>query len=118
MISEPYTEYHSAVSPSQGPVYTEYILPGPTFACTCVIPSTVSSFGSQEIAFRSKKAARLNAAREAMQHLIAQGLTDSDGSLRGKKKAKLGTAIRIEANDLGARKNITYSQKVNGTPDD
>ena len=115
-MSEPCKEYHNAVSPSQGPVYTEYILPGPTFACTCAIPGTATSFGSKEIAFQSKKAARINAAREAMQHLIAQGVRESDGSLKIKKKAKLGTAIKIEANDLGASKNTTYSQRVNGMP--
>ena len=56
----------------------------------------------------------MNAARNAIQHLISQGLTDSDGSLKTKKKAKLGTAVKVESNGSGVRKSTTFSQKVNG----
>ena len=67
--------------------------------------------------FTNKKAARTNAAREAMQYIIAQGLTNPDGSLKNnKKKAKLGTAIKVEGTDSGSKKSTTYSQKVNGRP--
>lgn len=50
----------------------------------------------------------------AMQHIIAQGLTEPDGSLKTKKKAKLGTAVKVESNGSGVRKGVTFSQKVNG----
>lgn len=49
-----------------------------------------------------------------MQHLIAQGLTEPDGSLKNKKKAKLGTGVKVESNGSGVRKSATFSQKVNG----
>ena len=58
----------------------------------------------------------MNAAKEAMQHLIAQGLTNPDGSLKSKKKTKIGTAIKVEVNNLGTNKSTTYSQRVNGRP--
>ena len=55
-----------------------------------------------------------------MQNIIAQGLTNSDGSLKtNKKKAKLGTAIKVQGAhgaDSGAKKSTTYAQKVNGRP--
>lgn len=109
-------EYHNASSPTKGPVYTEYVLAGNSFACICQIPSHPTHFGDREIAFPSKKAARVNAAREAMQHIIAQGLTEPDGSLKSKKKVKLGTAVKVEGNGSGAKKSTSYSQKVNGKP--
>ena len=110
------TEFHNATSPSQGPVYTEYALPGTLFACTCQIPSHPTPFGSSHTAFPNKKAARANAAQEAMQHIISQGLTHSDGSLKTKKKAKVGTAIAINVEDNASvgLKIMTSSQKVNG----
>ena len=117
LIPECDAEYHNAVTPSEGPAYTEYILPGPNFACTCMIPGTPTPFGSKDFGFTNKKAARTNAAREAMQHIIAQGLTNSDGSLKNnKKKAKHGTAIKVVGTDSGAKKSTTYSQRVNGRP--
>ena len=117
LIPEYDTEYHNAITPSEGPAYTEYILPGPTFACICEIPGTPTIFGSKDNGFTNKKAARTNAAREAMQHIIAQGLTNSDGSLKSnKKKAKFGTAIKVQGTDSVAKKSTTYAQKVNGRP--
>ena len=107
-------EYHNASSPTRGAIYTEYALPGNSFACTCQIPSHPTPFGGSEIPFSTKKAARVNAARSAMQHLISQDLTEPDGSLKTKKKAKLGTAVRVESNGSGVRKSTTFSQKVNG----
>lgn len=95
-------------------MYTEYALPGTFFACTCQIPSHPTPFGSSQIAFPNKKAARTNAAQEAMQYIIAQGLTDSNGSLKTKKKTKMGTSVKIEDNGSGGLKSMTSSQKVNG----
>ena len=114
LTSEWETEFHDATSPSQGPVYNEYILPGPLFACTCHIPSHPTPFGSSHVAFPNKKAARTNAAQEAMKHIIAQGLANSDGSLKAKKKAKISTAVKVEDNGIGQVKSTTSGQKVNG----
>ena len=110
------TEFHNATSPLKGPVYTEYALPGASFACTCHIPSHPTPFGSSHIGFPNKKTARTNAAQEAMQHIIAQGLTESDGSLKTKKKTKTSTSVKVEGNGSGGLKSITSSQKVNGRP--
>ena len=56
----------------------------------------------------------MNAAREAMEFLITAGLTEPDGSLKTKKKAKLGTAVRTEKDRLGVKKDTTFAQRVNG----
>lgn len=105
-------EYHNSISPTQGPIYQEYAV-GASFACTCTIPGHPNPFGSTATVFPSKKAARMNAAREAMKFLITAGLTEPDGSLRTKKKAKLGTAVRIEKDRLGVKKDTTFAQRVN-----
>ena len=95
-------------------MYNEYALPGTSFACTCQIPSHPTPFGSSQIAFPNKKAARINAAQEAMQYIIAQGLTNPDGSLKNKKKTKLGTTVKIEDDGSAALKSMTSAQKVSG----
>ena len=108
------TEYHKAISPSEGPLYQEYAI-GMSFGCTCQIPGYPTPFGSASTPFSSKKAARTNAAKEAMKFLITAGLTEPDGSPKPKKKLKLGTAVRIEkGGGLGVKKNATFCQKVNG----
>ena len=108
------TAYHSgAISDGSGPVYTEYDLGG-IFACTCTIPSYPDSFGSASDSFPTKKAARANAAREAMKYLIDQGLTNPDGTLLPRKKVKLGTAVRVENEKLEVKRDATYAQRVNG----
>ena len=106
-------EYHNATSPTQGPIYTDFAV-GKLFACTCTIPGNPTAFGGTSSTFPSKKAARMNAAREAMQSLITAGLAEADGSLKVKKKAKLGTAVKVEEHGLGVKKNTTFAQRVNG----
>ena len=49
-----------------------------------------------------------------MQFLIAEGLTEPDGSVKAKKKVKVGTAVRIGDKRLEVKKDATYAQKVNG----
>lgn len=67
-------DYHAA-STSGGPIYKEQTLLGSSFSCICTIPARPSTpFGSLSTPFLSKKAARTNAAREAMQFLISQDL--------------------------------------------
>ena len=107
------TEYHNSISPNLGPIFQEYAI-GMSFGCTCLIPGHPTPFGSASTPFPSKKAARANAAREAMQFLITAGLLEPDGSPKTKKKPKLGTAVRIEKTGLGVKKNATFAQKVNG----
>jgi len=109
-----FLEYYNATSPNQGPMYTDFGV-GKLFACTCVVPGDSTAYGGTANAFPSKKAARTNAAREAMQTLITAGLVEQDGSLKAKKKVKLGTAVKIEEKGLGVKKNTTYAQRVNGS---
>ena len=71
------TEFHTSIADGGGPSYTEYAV-GTGFACTCTIPLSPDAFGSTSESFPTKKAARANAAREAMKHLIDQGHTNSD----------------------------------------
>lgn len=56
----------------------------------------------------------MNAAREAVEHLIANGDLNPDGSTRSRKKVKLGTAVRIQGKGLEVKKESSYAQKVNG----
>lgn len=79
------------------------------------------SFGSSTVPFSTKKAARSNAAQEAVQRLIAEGKLKSDGSTLGNKKAKASTAprlsetaVRIEGTGLEVKKGTSYAQKVEG----
>lgn len=66
--------------------------------------------------FPSKKAARTNAAKEAVQYLIEAGDLNPDGSTKARKKVKLGTAVRIKGKGLEVKQDTTYAQKVNGIP--
>ncbi|MCJ1468621.1 hypothetical protein MMC07_007250 [Pseudocyphellaria aurata] len=95
-----------------GPVYTEYAI-GVGFGCTCTIPLYPGSFGSASECFPTKKAARANAAEEAMKYLIQTGLTNPDGSVKSKQKAKLDTVVRVEDRKLEVKRDATYAQKVN-----
>lgn len=66
-------DYH--IASMSRPIYNEQTLVDSSFACTCTIPARPSSpFGSLLTTFPNKKAARTNAAREAMQFLISQDL--------------------------------------------
>ncbi|KAL8662262.1 MAG: hypothetical protein Q9202_004867 [Teloschistes flavicans] len=105
------SQYHNALDPthtSPGPTYTEYAL-GLHFACTCTLHATdptdaqipsPASFGSPTIPFTTKKAARNNAAKEAVRHLISTGGLNDDGSVKTRKKgakvANGGPTVRIE----------------------
>ncbi|KAL6713947.1 hypothetical protein ACLMJK_008441 [Lecanora helva] len=106
-------EYHNLSTPNLGPTYHDYAL-GSAYACTCTIPSLPERpFGSLTDAFPSKKAARGNAAKEAVEYLIESGELNEDGSTKGRKKAKLGTAVRVQGRGLVVQKDTTYAQKVN-----
>lgn len=107
-------EYQNALDPTLGPAYTEYAL-GLSFACTVEIPSHSTTFGSPNDAFPTKKAARSNAAREAVQFLISEGLTNPNGTPKPRnKKAKVGATVRIEEQGVEVKKGTTYAQRVNG----
>ncbi|KAL9029446.1 MAG: hypothetical protein Q9196_002321, partial [Gyalolechia fulgens] len=112
-------EYYNAVDPthaSAGPVYTEYAL-GHNFACTCTIPSSPSQpFGSSTEPFPNKKAARANAAKEAVQHLISIGELNADSGAKARKKVKVGAGgptVKVEASGVEVKKNATYAARVN-----
>ena len=107
-------EYHHSVNPHEGPVYEDYSV-GLSFSSTCTIPSRPDEpFGSPSVPFGSKKAARANAARLAVEHLIENGELNPDGSpAKARKKAKLGAAVRIQGKGLEVKRGSTYTQKVN-----
>ena len=107
------TEFHTSIADGGGPSYTEYAV-GTGFACTCTIPLSPDAFGSTSESFPTKKAARANAAREAMKYLIDHGHTNSDGSVKSKKKSKLGTAVKVDEKKLEVKRDTTYAQRVNG----
>lgn len=109
------TDHHTPTrSTTGGPVYLEYTH-GIAFACTCKIPAHPNPFGSEsEPLFPSKRAARSNAAKEAMQFLINQGLASLDGSCKAAtKKAKRDAAVAVAAmaEDTEA---ASFAKKVNG----
>ena len=74
--------------------------------------------------FSSKKAARVNAAKQAVEHLISEGELNPDGSTKGRKKttvgapvgAAVGAAARMEGKGLKLKvsRSSSYAQKVNG----
>lgn len=106
-------EYHQSINPKQGPVYGDYSL-GSSYSSTCTIPGrTDQPFGSSDTPFPSKKAARANSARLAVEYLIAEGQLNLDGSIKARKKVKLGAAVRTQGKGLEVKRGSTYTQKVN-----
>lgn len=97
-----------------GPNFIEYAV-GPCFACTCTIPGHEGvEFGSNSKPFPTKKAARNEAAKQAVQFLIDQGLTNLDGTVKIRKKGIPGKVINAEGKALEVNMDATYVQKVNG----
>ena len=107
-------EYHQSIDPHKGSVYEDYSV-GLSFGATCTIPSRAAQpFGSPSVPYPSKKAARANAARLAVEHLIETGELNPNGSpAKLRKKAKLGAAVRLQGQGLEVKKASTYTQKVN-----
>ena len=64
--------------------------------------------------FASKKAARVNAAKQAVEHLISEGELNPDGSTKAKKKSTIGAAVRMGGKGLKVSRDSSYAQKVNG----
>ena len=97
-------------------MYEEYAL-GSSFACECTIPfRPTQPFGSKMESFSSKKAARVNAAKQAVEHLISEGELNPDGSTKARKKTMVGAAVRMEGEGLKLKvsRSSSYAQKVNG----
>ncbi|KAI4146778.1 MAG: hypothetical protein LQ341_001993, partial [Variospora aurantia] len=112
-------EYHNATDPIHalpGPVYTEYAL-GLHFACTCTIPSSESPYGSTTTPFPSKKAARVNAAKEAVQYLISIAELHPNGSPKVRRKNKSGSGggegptVMVEAKGPEVKGEATYAAR-------
>lgn len=94
-------------------MYGDYSL-GSSYSSTCTIPGrTDQPFGSSDTPFPSKKAARANSARLAVEYLIAEGQLNLDGSIKARKKVKLGAAVRTQGKGLEVKRGSTYTQKVN-----
>ncbi len=74
-------------------------------------------FGSKTEPFPNKKTARANAAKQAVQFLIAEGLTNPDGTSKARKKGTPGNpgkTIKVEGKALEVKMDASYAQKVNG----
>ena len=110
-------DYHAASV--SGPIYNELTLLGSGFACTCTIPARPSTpFGSLSTPLLSKKAARTNAAREAMQFLISRDLavplnnTTSANDIDPKTEtggAEMYRMLSTEGDDLA---DVSFTLKV------
>ena len=127
----PYLDFHQSFGQSGdsiSPIFTEYTI-GSLYACTCLISLHPTPFGSESVAFPSKKAARTSAAREAMEFLISLGYATSDGkpgpniqqkksptpgaSKRRKTGTKSGSSLDAIASVLN-NIDAPFAQKVNG----
>ncbi len=124
------TEYYVTENPPAGPTYTEYAV-GINYACECLIPKRPDApFGSRTAVFPNKKAARANAAREALLWLGENGYagltTGADGTLvvvnlgGGKRKKGKGgvtgvVATEMEGTDKGASANASASADAAGS---
>ena len=88
---------------------------GLSFSATCTIPSCPDQpFGSSTEPFPSKKAARTNAARLAIEYLIDKDELNADGSAKAPKKdVKLSMTVRIKGRGLEVKRESTYTQRVN-----
>ncbi|KAL8729648.1 MAG: hypothetical protein Q9166_004597 [cf. Caloplaca sp. 2 TL-2023] len=108
--------YNNIDATAPGPLYTEYAI-NHTFACTVALPTLPTTpFGSPNNPFPTKKAARSNAAKEAVCHLISTGDLNPDGSTKTRKKYKgvaAGPTVRIDAKGVGVKKDATYANRVN-----
>jgi hypothetical protein len=105
------------MDPNNGPRYELYTLGPdvPPYGCTCTTPHVPDrTFGSANPNFTGKKSARANAAKEAVEHLIATGEINPDGSTKARKKVKVGAAVRIEGRGLEVKKGSSYAQRVQG----
>ncbi|KAL9101279.1 MAG: hypothetical protein Q9163_003451 [Psora crenata] len=104
-------EYHSSVyAGTQAPTYNYFSL-GLLFSATCVIPSYPDRvFGSQDTPFPSKKAAQSNAAKEAVELLIAEGKVNQDGTIIPVKKKKLNN--NLDGHCFEVEEGCSYGQKV------
>ena len=73
--------------------------------------------GSPTTPFSNKKAARNNAAKAAVQHLISIGELNADGNCKAKKKVKLGAGptVKVEAKGIEVKKDASYANRVSSS---
>ncbi|MCJ1476360.1 hypothetical protein MMC13_005026 [Lambiella insularis] len=111
-------EFSNATPTLPGPTFTDYAL-GTGFACECVISQRAVPFGGTDALFGSKKAAKMHAAREAVEFLIQEGHLEQDGNVKRRKKAKLGLGVKgVERGEdagvaAGAEGEKSWGQRVN-----
>lgn len=127
-LSLAFHQIYGQTGESVGPIFTEYTV-GSLFACTCLISLHSTPFGSKSVVYTSKKAARANAAREAMNFLISFGYATPDGKARPKIKPEKSLAPAAGKRKKSGLKNVAsvdaittvltntdapFAQKVNG----
>ncbi|MCJ1374063.1 hypothetical protein MMC20_005293, partial [Loxospora ochrophaea] len=106
-------EFSTIATPTQPPFFTDFAL-GSSFACECSLPSyrPTAPFGNRSKPFPNKKAAKTNAAREAVSWLIQQGHLEPDGSIK-RKKLKMG-AGPVTAGPVGEGKKVESGRAGGG----
>ncbi|KAH0563074.1 hypothetical protein GP486_002355 [Trichoglossum hirsutum] len=105
------------------PVYTDFAV-GNQFACELVIDKHYAPFGGCLVKFPSKKAAKANAARKAVEWLIANNYMGPEGPpTRKRRKGSGGGGTAAVTTTMGPtgvvveiKRNTSYLQKVNGKP--
>jgi hypothetical protein len=92
---------------------------GNHFACELQIDKrSAAPFGGRLVMFPNKKAAKVNAAREAVEWLIANNYMGHDGP-PAKKKRKNGSSVTaVIGSDatVEIKRDASFAQKVNGKP--
>ncbi|MCJ1246974.1 hypothetical protein MMC30_004185 [Trapelia coarctata] len=104
-------EFYAGDPSGDGPKYYEFTDNMTNFSYEVTLPPHQTPFGDRNTLFKNKKAAKSHAAREAVQSLIQQGYLDADGSVKKKKKAKLGLAVTVERGEEEGEKS--WGMKVN-----
>ncbi|KAI9771174.1 MAG: hypothetical protein M1840_002525 [Geoglossum simile] len=107
-----FTEYYDGRDNAcPRPTYTEFAV-GNLFACEVVIDQCSSSpFGGRYSTFSNKKAAKTNAAREAVQWLTENNSMGPQGPAR--KKRKSGAVMPESGTTVEINRVTNFTQKVN-----
>jgi len=112
-----YAEFYAAEPTPTGPIYTDFAIgTHPLYACECTIDKQAPAdapFGGRTLPFPNKKAAKANAAREAVLWLKGNGYMSAEGNKKRKGKVG-GMAIVAEVVGAGSGKEVSWAARVNG----
>ncbi|KAI9876999.1 MAG: hypothetical protein M1830_005065 [Pleopsidium flavum] len=108
-------EFYTTTSPTTSPTYISFALgtTNPLYASECTIDEhPASTFGGRNLSFPNKKAAKANAAKEAVLWLRANGYMSSVAGNNKKRKAKVGGMEAIIAEVKNPDKEKSWAAKV------